>query len=206
MDLKEFTSGTPSTKPWLTIVAKSITADTITANNVVSPPTTAFASMVAFNTLAGAQTAANLLVGLSPNSRLTIPANSMVVGDAYRLEFNAVMDNPAPGDSCTFDFASTTGAITSFPIIAPSPFAGTPVIAVCNFTLASQTTINVQTTIAGFVIAGGPPTASGFSFGQAAVPFDSSIDQDLTFSYTTANFTNAEITRLVLFRMASGAQ
>lgn len=204
MDLKELTGGTPVTKPWLTIVAKSITVDTITANNVVSTPTTAFASMIEFNTLNGPQTEADLFVGLSPNSRLTIPANSMVIGDCYRLEFNAALTAEI-GGAATFSLASSTGPITVFPIQTPTAFDGTPIIAVCNFTLSSPTTINAQTTIGGFLAGEGIPTAAGFSFGEADILFDSSIDQELTFVYDTENFTSSQITRLVLFRLASGA-
>lgn len=37
MDLKEFTGGTKDNKPWLTIVAKSLNAETVTADNFVGP-------------------------------------------------------------------------------------------------------------------------------------------------------------------------
>jgi hypothetical protein len=204
MDLKEFTSGTTVTKPWLTIVAKSITVDTVTANNVVSPPTTAFVSMVNFNTLAGPQAGANLFVGLSPNSRLIIPANSMVLGDVYRLEFNATVTTPNPGDIATFDFACGSGPITSFPVQAPAAFVDVPILGVCDITLATPTTINVQTTIGGF-FGGPPPMLDGYSFGQPGVAFDSGVDQSLTFGYTTATFTSTQITRLLVRQLASGA-
>lgn len=204
MNLDDLKNGTATTKPWLNIVANSITVDTLTANNVTSPPTTAYVSMITDNTYSGAQPAANLLVGLSPNSRLTIPANSMAIGDVYRLEFNAVVNAANPGDSATFDLACTSGPLTYFPNIAPAAFVDVPMVGVCDITLASPNTVNVQTTISGFM--GTPlPTSAGFSFFQGGIPFDSSVTQALTFRYTTANFTSMQITKQLLYRLASGS-
>lgn len=212
MNLAELTDGTPATKPWLNIVAATVTAgtvqaDVVTANSFNAPVTTAYVSMVNFNTLAAPQAAANLLVGLSPNSRLTIPANSLFVGDVYRLLFNAVINAPLIGDSCTFDLGTVAaGPITTFPVVAATgSLIGVPLIGRCDIVVASPTTINTNTTIAGFVNAAPPPVLAGFSFAVAGTPFDTSVAQTFTFTYTTANVASIEITEILLQRIATGS-
>ncbi len=212
MNIHELTDGQPSTKPWLNIVAATVTAgtvqaDVLTANSINTPVTTAFISKVAFQALPGVQAAADILVGLSPNSRLTIPANSLFVGDVYRLRLSAEIDAPVLGNSATFDFGSiAAGPITSFPIVAAiTPLPGVPIIGALDMVVASPTTINTITTIGGFVFTPGGPVFNGFSFSAAGVPFDTSVDQTFTFTYSTPDFASASVSEIVFARFASGS-
>lgn len=168
---------------------------------------TAFASLITFNTLAGPQTAANLFVGLSPNSRLTIPRGSLTIGDMYRLQFSALVNASTLGNSASFDLSTTAaGAITQFPIVASvTTFTDTPVIARTDITVASATTINTNTAIGGFVFGGGGPVLLGFSFATAGVPFDINVDQTFEFTYTSPDFTSMQMTEIIFYRVASGS-
>jgi hypothetical protein len=213
MNLQEFTSGTPASKAWLNIVAGSATvgtlqADVVNANSFNGPITTAFASLVSFQTLPGVQTAANLFVGLSPNSRLTIPANSLFVGDTYRLSFNALIDAPVLGNSATFDLSTDmAGPIATFPVqAAVTPLPMVPVIARVDIVVASANTINTNVTIGGFVFTPGGPILNGFSFATAGVAFDTSVAQTFAFTYSTPDFASCTMTEIILARVATGSQ
>jgi hypothetical protein len=168
---------------------------------------TSYICMVTPTSLAGAQAAANLLTGLVPSSRLTIPSNSLTLGDVYRLEFSAEGEATNVGDSCTLDFSTVAaGLIVSIPIIAPvGGFpAGTPFRGYIDLIVASTSLVNTQTEIGGYI--GAIPAFAGYSFGAQGIPFNSLIDQVITFTYTTANFISFKPTRILFYRVCSGTQ
>lgn len=162
----------------------------------------AFVSKITSQLLTGVQTNANLFVGLSPNSMLTIPANSLTIGDKYRLQFNAIVNAATNGNTATFNLSSTpAGAITNWPLTAPAGgLSNASIIARVDITVVSSGLINTQTTIGRFV---GTTTLAGYNVYAANVAFDSLVNQVLAFTYTTANFTNMTLTDVTFFCVCS---
>lgn len=170
---------------------------------------TAYASLVVSLTYAGIQVGADLFAPTkySPNSRLIIPHGSLTIGDKYCLEFSAVVDTAAVGNSASFDLSSVNaGPLASFPLVAPvGGFTATPIIGKAIFTFIPSEKMSFQVTIGGFTPSGGSNIFQGFSFNTGGVAFNPQVDQILTFTYSTPDFTNMVLTDLLLTRIGSGA-
>ncbi len=167
----------------------------------------AYVSQIASLTLAGAQATANLLVGLSDNSRLTIPANTLSVGDVYRLEFTAVLNAAAIFNSCSFNLGTVAGGpIGAISAVAPAGgFTTAPYVACIDIVVASPSLINSRASKQGYVDSAGASFLQASSVLTSGVAFNTSIDQVLTFTYTSPDFTSMTLTQILLSKVASGA-
>lgn len=186
MNLREFTAALP--KPWLDIKANTLVAS--------GPRVVAIGS----DTFANPQNDTNVLTNLAPGSSSVIPKGSPS-GSVYRffLRVNGTCANP--GDTALINIGTLEGGLLfSFPIIAPSAFADVPITCQVDLIITNSTTVNLCGSIFGY-IGGPPPVSTGFAFCSTSVPMDTTIDQTLTCTYTSNDFTSATFTERLFYKL-----
>jgi hypothetical protein len=164
-----------------------------------SPPM-ANVTMISFLTYSGSQTEANLLLGLSPQSTVAIPAGSLKIGDVCRFRLRANI-TAAKGSGCTITLGTAEeGLLFGISFAAfTNAWSSTALYMDCDLTQATATTMNIAGT--GATLEGDPLSFIALANNNSGRAFNVATAHTLTCTYTTSSASGITIAELQFYRM-----
>lgn len=164
--------------------------------------------MLGYNVLYGPQVNTNILVGLSPGSILTIPANTLKPGDVYRLKVrlnaNAVVTTPGE-----IDFGTVAQGIMQIMDISTTQtgtnYVNAPIEVGLDMIVTGAHAVNISASFSACVPQGMSlsPLYFGTQTNTPDVALDTTIDQTITLTYLTPAFISVSISEILFYKISN---